>query len=522
MGAVASQCGGYLAGRDEGLTSRRRYPKTLLPLSLLSILVVHTPVHAQSPDDEAPAPLHPWRMLLQTGLALGGGTVWYWMNYTEMNAVDSDLSWDLPSWKLKLTSFDAVRFDANEFTTNARAHTRAGGAYYLIGRANGFGALASLGIDFGASAFWEYVVEFREKVSLNDMVANTVAGPAIAEPLLQIGRFFQYGRPTWWNKTLAFAFAPFDGLNGWLDDRPWVGGDEVDGIAQWSSERFHRFALLARYQSLKFSGVTRFEKVLGAEADVVLTRGYGRPGSWERWIRPGAWSRVTASLTLDGQDETASSFGTRAALWGFYRQTVVNDAEGKPSGRGLLLGAGSSFDYQTRQFGTDSDRMAVLNILGPQAELSVWAGSFHLRWELAGYADFAMIDSHALGPDMPAVNVMRYTSALSERGYYFAYGATGYSRIQAELERVSLFAVFRYHHFVSIDGHDRVESALDAGLDDLTDTRLTSQLQLMFRPGAGLFAIGAYGEHAVLHGTIHAASRTTHVFGAGIQVNLVL
>src|SRR6185436_7240239 len=106
---------------------------------------------------------------------------WYWRDL-DFNTRDWDLRWDGPSWKRKLTSLDAVRFDQNLFQTNAVSHTRAGVAHYQILRGNGFSAGASALGTFATSAIWEYLIEFKELVSLNDLIVNSVSGFAIGEP----------------------------------------------------------------------------------------------------------------------------------------------------------------------------------------------------------------------------------------------------------------------------------------------------------------------------------------------------
>src|SRR4051812_22395041 len=86
---------------------------------------------------------HPVRAVLEAALFLVGNTAYYWWD-KNLNAPDWELGWDRPSWRKKLVTFEAVRFDANQFSTNAGTHTEAGGLIYLIGRGNGLGPGESL------------------------------------------------------------------------------------------------------------------------------------------------------------------------------------------------------------------------------------------------------------------------------------------------------------------------------------------------------------------------------------------
>src|SRR4051794_22170063 len=89
---------------------------------------------AEGADDRQPA--HLGRALLETLAVQTGGTVWYWQDL-EFNSPDWDLRWDWPSWRWKLLSLDAVRFDQNQFGTNAGWHPTWGTVSYHIGRGNG-------------------------------------------------------------------------------------------------------------------------------------------------------------------------------------------------------------------------------------------------------------------------------------------------------------------------------------------------------------------------------------------------
>src|SRR5258705_5865054 len=55
---------------------------------------------------------------VEMGALLGLGAAWYWAT-----ADHQSVDWTYPSWRSKLTSFDAVRFDTNPFATNAFGHT---------------------------------------------------------------------------------------------------------------------------------------------------------------------------------------------------------------------------------------------------------------------------------------------------------------------------------------------------------------------------------------------------------------
>jgi hypothetical protein len=475
-------------------------------------------------DDRFTLKLRPGRAVIETTLGLIGGTIWYWRSL-DFNSADWDLKWDGPSWRKKLFSTDAMRFDTNDFITNARDHSRVGGIYYLIGRANGLEMKAAFAFDLGASIVWEYMVEFKELVSINDLIINTAAGPSIGEPLLQVGTFFRRGRPTLVNRVLAIVFSPFEWLNGWLDDRPWPGDDSTDELGM-TTERGHRFRLHLGGRAVNFQpGVARNDISLGVDLEVMMQKGYGQPGRWAGWLRSGALSRVTMGLTLaEDAAHLGTVFRTQTTVVGYYRQHITSDdaTGGGRRGYSLMVGNGPRFDFETRRLAAETDRLAVASLFGPQLDWTVYANDILFRLEVAAYGDFALVDSHALGPETPPDPTPPLTGVLRAQGYYYAYGTTGFSRARLDVGPWTLEAELRAHHFVSIDGASRVESDLDAAFKDLTDDRLFAVGSLCFRPWRRSFGLTGFVEAVGRRGSRAAVSRSSRELSVGAALLLQL
>ncbi len=280
----------------------------------------------------AERPLHLGRALLETTGILVGGTIWYWRDL-EFNTRDWDLQWDRPSWRRKLTG-EALRFDQNLFQTNAVSHPRAGVAHYQVARGNGLGLAGSAAATLASSAFWEYVVEFKEHPAANDLIVNTVAGVAIGEPFYQLGEFFLRSRPTLWSRGLAAALSPVASANDWIDARriPFESYDRYG----FTTEVAHRFHLTAGYQQRTFdAAAVRAETSLGLGAELVMLPRYGRPGRFARWIEPGDWSSVDGRLDIGPYGVTGGSLLTRTTVLGYYAQSFARTAGRQIDGRGL-------------------------------------------------------------------------------------------------------------------------------------------------------------------------------------------
>ena len=120
-------------------------------------------------------------------------------------------------------------------------------AHYQILRGSGFSPGASIAGTFVTSAIWEYLAEFKELISLNDLVVNTVSGVAIGEPFYQLGEMLLRSAPSPLTRGLAALLSPVATFNDWLDGRRrGQPGSPIGGGQGW--HRFDFTAGLARAQ----------------------------------------------------------------------------------------------------------------------------------------------------------------------------------------------------------------------------------------------------------------------------------
>jgi len=460
----------------------------------------------------APAPASSHRYLwttLESAAALAVGGVWYWSD-VDFNQVDWELGWDWESWRRKVLSTDAIRFDTNPFSTNAVRHPFQGVVHYQIGRANGFGVAASALINLMAALTWEYLLEFPEYVSLNDVIVNASTGLSIGEPLVQIGRAGRGDHIGTTGRTLARSISPFDAMFG--------NGNGVGG------RPWHHLELSGGAGSVRFGqGYIRDEGALTLDLDLVSQPGYGRPGIRSGGTAAGAWNRLTVDLRLASGEEDYSLFPgvrvhTSTTLAGDYHQDLRGDADGV-LGSSSFIGLGTAFTYERRRLGSEWDRIGIAHLLGGRIELVRHFGTRSLRWELAGYGDFAMVQAHAFGPFTPFDDTPPLTSVLRAQGYYFAAGATGTTRLQLITGGGDVSVEVRAHQFWSIDGLDRQELG-DSIADphDVTDQRLFGRFAADLRPGGSRLGFGAVVDLALRRGAWHDLERRSYELGAGMRL----
>ena len=210
------------------------------------------------------------RALLESAIFITGSTLYYWRNYYEFKE----------DWQFKLTwhdqrrrffSAESPKMDSNSFWLNW-SHAFPGALYYLFGRSNGLSSGTSLLFSTGLSAFWECVSEWREVISINDMVFTSFAGPALGEPLFQISSHFSHRRG-FLNQFAAFLFNPLLIFNNWLDRK--------DGRAANSAppQGWHRFCLSVGAKAGSVSTARNSYRRFNLGLDMETNNSYGDEGS---------------------------------------------------------------------------------------------------------------------------------------------------------------------------------------------------------------------------------------------------
>lgn len=428
-------------------------------------------------DDEYWRALSPetdrlWLALTWQVVVLGFGTAWYWANADE-NAKD----WDYPGWRSRL-DFSAVRFDDNHFTINHVSHPFAGAAYYALARANGQGIAASAGLAILSSTIWEYGLEWRELVSLNDQFFTPLGGVAIGEGIYRIGHYLNSapggGR---WPHELAAATLGFPvWLHRRLEGRRAPAGP-TDSLG-FSGAYHHRFRLsYARVAT--GDGVREAPSLDGfdLEVDLHAIPGLGRPGAFDVLFTEGNLFDIDVDATWDDDGE-GGEWGMRfeSVLVGYLDQDITA-VEGDPDtrdGMAAYAGLGAGYEHRQRWRPEPRDRWSMVLLPGPDVGLWFFRGPLVLRGRLSLYPTFTAIDSVAAPAwfeENPGVVVR---SVLRRRGYYYGFGLSSRLEVDATWGWLRLGGTARFAHVESVEGLDREQDRieLDEALqDDLIELR---------------------------------------------------
>lgn len=435
------------------------------------------------------------RALVQLGLLSLYSTYRYWNAYH---------TW-IEDWQFELTFADqyrrfltteAITFDSNAFVINW-THVMGGTIYYQMARANYLSWEESLLSSFIAAAIYEYVSEWREVISINDMLMTTFGGYSLGETWFQLSDYFHH-RKSPVLKALGFM-NPINELNQWLDRKK--PASRVYPEPGWAG-----LALSVGWRSASETGRETFSSAMvGIDTQLIRTPEYGKPGTVKKVLRDTSLSELSIDVALrqrrpgdtelrNGWDEEVDLFARTVGL-AWYRQTI--DELGR--GTALSIGLGSALSYvRKRPTVYDSrsvqvrldplpetptdfrDKMAVAHLFGPVVDWTRFGRGMKVRIVADAYIDFALMNAFAFNAYSAVHSIEGMKTTLGYYGYDYAFGASASGRVDLDWGSFWLRGLFSAHAWDSADGRDRFQSDITNNVDAV-DTRTRFLLKAGWR-----------------------------------------
>ncbi len=451
--------------------------RNLLAVAVIGVVFSFVPATARADDVEhAPAPNY-FRAALEEIAILGGGAVQY--ASTSSNSQDWDLGYDWPSYRSKLSGA-SVRFDTNRYDTNMVTHPVAGTLYYIAARSNRLSVLESLFFAAGSSTFWEYIGEFREFVSVNDLIVTPLSGLAFGEAFTRLGLFFDRSRPNALYQSLGVLFGPGTRAHALIDGTR-VAPDARQDSLGLTREVGHRFELRLGMGAGNNRTTSRFE----LHTEILEIPHYGEVGAHREFLNDTSFSTIDVEGAVGGSGLRDMLVDVQVAPFAF----VVKDLK-RPNGRlegdRLLVGITTGFHYEWHVYpttpGGDADRIAGVHVGGVLAEYKRFGSKVNVRTSLGLRPEFVAPQSFALrsyylkGGDPNAL-----PTVSREQGYYYAGGVEVTPSIELEMGRWTLGAEARFAFYSGFEGLDRKQELVRNEIA-FRDRRSLARASISFAP----------------------------------------
>jgi Domain of unknown function (DUF3943) len=384
---------------------------------------------------------------------LAVGTTWYWLA-RDKNLVD----WDRPSAKARFT-LDVIRFDNNDFPINFTLHPWSGAAYYSAARTNGISLGMSSLYAVGATIAWEYGIEFREKVSLNDLIFTPIGGITLGEffsrLMLYVNRFPT--KPTLTQRVLGVVFGPMQAFTDAVTGQSNVVGGPRDNLGL-SANQFHRFFLSAGPAFQSAGQTERALFTLGFDGSFVAVPSHLRPARFRRFLRDGDFLRLWLSHVQGAGEREFDSYAD-LSLFGLYEQQISRDLRGGY----FFLGSSLGYRYRRSLLAGFRDEVAAAHLPGLALETALLFGpglTFSLSYRLT--PDFAGIRSLAYAAWQTAHPDAMGKTTLENHGYLYGFGVTSLLEASLGFPRVLLGGRTWFAYENSTEGLDRTQETLTA------------------------------------------------------------
>ena len=419
---------------------------------------------------------HHLRSFVEMGSGLVLGTGGYWL-FKNKNLVD----WDNPSSRARFDG-SAWVMDNNSIIVNFLYHPLTGALTYDLARGNHQSVAGAFGYSFLTSFVWEFAIEFKEKVSINDVLVTPGAGLPIGEFFHKLGLYLDSGHhDSVVMDSVRAVLGSGVALDRALDGRPPPSVKTRDALG-FSALIWHDFELSFGFSEVSTPSLADYARYhVGVSGKLVTLPGYGAAGRGGRAFYGAEVSTFSAAIE---NSRYGSGLGVAAdtTLVGYHFQDFTREA-GALRGQSFTLGSGLGFDFLRSSANHYADveravslpepklayhapkrreQYSALQLPGISAEFRVlrpWAaveGAARLQPSFAGLGAAAFYEWSAENLEERSKHI------LHRQGYFYGWGGALNASLRGRLGSLRAGLDLRYAAYASQDGLDRKPEELTA------------------------------------------------------------
>ena len=382
---------------------------------------------------------------MEISIFIGAGLVGY--NYWQEKMQD-DWEFDYSSindYLERLFTTEHIKFDDNDIFFNW-GHVYAGAFYHQVGRVNGFSNYESLFISMAASSFWEYAIEFREAVSINDQVMTGIGGPIMGETFHQMAKLLKRRSRTPFAKMLATYFQPIDIFENALDKK----GVAVSTITP-KTAIFSRYndEKLETFSGIKHSNINNLTLIeFGLDGEIVDLP-IKSEGQMNRTKLDTAAVEIHQKIGMSQEGLKEYYSFTKIVPSAFFSKNLSEHLTGYT----MHIGPAAATEYNSRGFNHEQDFYAIVNLVGATIDITLYKRKRSLRMAFDIYGDFAFVRPYGTNQYFESGNdYVDAKTVLRKKSYYYAVGTSLRSRIEVRpTKELSLGLNGVFHKLNSFD-----------------------------------------------------------------------
>lgn len=433
------------------------------------------PVQAAWFGELEPKP-HYVQAAVEAGLFLGLQTISYWAR-----PAANQFDWDDPAFKNRI-NLTAVRFDNNLAFTNFVLHPLSGAGSYWIARVNDVSVPESALYSSVSSIVWEFALEWREEVSLNDMIVTPAGGIPLGAFASELSDYLNSvpEKPTVGERAAETVLGFPRLLHPWrVDPNSGPGRLPPDSLG-FSSAFWHRFRIGFESASVDDGNGTDRLNGIGADGELVSMAGFLRPGRFSKVFAHDNFTEVHVHVGFTPTGHTDVQFRSTGTLVGWYSQNFRSARHGVV-GHGEMLGLANGLKYVERTYARSRDMYSTVDIFGLSSGLWLGLGRLKMRLLADTHYDFGAAQSLSLAEYRREHPYEKLKSVLDVQGYDYGMGPFARARGEVSTLGVTLGGYVDYGFLKMIGGLDRWEERKTHEVDG-RDTILEYGGFLRFEP----------------------------------------
>jgi Domain of unknown function (DUF3943) len=381
--------------------------------------------------------------------------------YYLVDPLSTETDFDDPSLAAKLR-FQAISFDNNLTSTNFILHPLAGALMYDFSRTNGLPFYSAFAYTAASSIAFEFFLEYREQVSINDLIFTPFGGMALGEFLFRLGDYVTSapGGGGFGNSFAAYTLGLPQQLHRKLDHTKLPRTGLPPDNLGFSSAYWHRF-----FMSYGFGGMVNGESESGTVSTVELGAalaampGLLKNGRFDMKFDQGNFTDGYARMLVNGDGAQEIDLQTSTILFGYFTQDVdVRRGIAQAAGGGTALRF-----YDSWRLG-ERDGYYFVRPIQPVLRFWVRAGEIVATGHAETSIDFAGIRPLAYQAFALQHGTDGLKSVLTKQGYVFAACLSGRLNLGFEYAWFNTAVHSNVGYCRSIQGLDREQDSVTRDL----------------------------------------------------------